>query len=225
MNLLFQRKNPLHIKCASVNSLLMLVKFVHCAISVSTAFLVFFSLILFHIQIFCVNRVLMFILIVILCPLCGHIIICILICLRLNICIFSSLVLIISMWLFLFFSINNINMFYLFEVLFPRWSEWVTAMTQLSQLPDYFLERCNQFVGCPTPFKYTISLSTELCCHWVLSFIFISAMQIEYRIWIKGEDLWDEGKKQNCAEAKINAPSGMKWIRFIFYGHLFLGRW
>lgn len=83
----------------SVHSLLMLVKFSRCTIKVSIRFSVcFFSNIISYSDFFvCQRSSCLSLLIVILCPLCRHIVIC----LRVNVCIISSsLVLITSTWLF-----------------------------------------------------------------------------------------------------------------------------
>lgn len=95
------------------------------------------------------------------------------------------------------------------------------ARTQLLLLPDYSLERCNQSSGPSASFKCAISPSIKPYYHWVLSSIFTFAKlgqlnSQEYGLWIQGEDLWDEAKKQTWAEAMTNAPSRMKWWGLFF---------
>ena len=121
---------------------------------------------------------------------------------------------------------------YLFGVCFPGQNGWIVARTQLLLLPDYYLERCNQFAGPSPSFKCAISPSTELGYHCILSFIFIFAMS-NGRSWTvriigyesREEDLWVEAKKQNWAEAVTNAPSRTKWMRVICYSPLSLDMW
>lgn len=104
---------------------------------------------------------------VILCPLCGCIIICFPISLRLNICIISSsLIVITSIWLILFF----LSLFV--QDVISKWNEWITAKNQLLLLPYYSPERGNQFIRSPfhliVPFPPAQNCAIIECYHLCL---------------------------------------------------------